>query len=115
MNADRNSFDAANNFADLCAEKGVHLDEAVGRLKPRLATAGAHRAYGLDTLGWLYHLTGDNAKAVETLQSGLVDPSAKDPLRIMIHQHLAVVYQAMGKSAEAAFQQAEAARIEKHP
>jgi Tfp pilus assembly protein PilF len=95
MSADRNNFEAANNFADLCAEKGVHLDEAIGRLRTRLDAAGPHRAYGLDTLGWLYHRTGDEAAAAEALEMALKEPASKDPkLRGLIEEHLAAVNQA---------------------
>ncbi len=101
MSADRNNFEAANNFADLCAEKGVHLDEAIGRLKIRLDAAGPHRAYGLDTLGWLYHQTGDEAAAAETLETALREPVAKDSkLRSLIEQHLAAVNQARQKAKQ---------------
>jgi Tfp pilus assembly protein PilF len=101
MSADRNNFEAANNFADLCAEKGVHLDEAIGRLRTRLDAAGPHRAYGLDTLGWLYHQTGDEAAAAETLETALREPAAKDPrLRSLIEQHLAAVNQAREKAKQ---------------
>jgi len=112
MSADRASFDAANNFADLCAEKRVHLDEALGRLKPVARNPGPHRAYGLDTLGWLYHLTGDDHQAAETLNAALDDPGAKDTgLRLAIHEHLAEVYSAMGKQPAAQAQQAAAEAI----
>jgi Flp pilus assembly protein TadD len=114
MSTDRASFDAANNFADLCAEKRVHLDEALGRLKPVAQNPGPHRAYGLDTLGRLYHLTGDDARAAETLNAALADPGAKDTdLRLAIHEHLAAVYGAMGRQAEANSQQAAAQAIRK--
>lgn len=114
LSADRTSFEAANNFADLCAEKNVHLDEALGRLKPVVKSPSPHRAYGLDTLGWLYHRTNDDTAAAETLETALADPSAKDPsLRAAIHQHLAAVYEAMGRHAEAQSQQAEARVVQK--
>jgi len=114
MSADRANFDAANNFADLCAEKRVYLDEALGRLKPLARNPGPHRAYGLDTLGWLYHLTNDDASAAETLNAALADPGAKDAgLRVTIHGHLARVYEALGRQVEAQSQQAEAERLQK--
>jgi tetratricopeptide (TPR) repeat protein len=114
MSADRANFDAANNFADLCAEKRVHLDEALERLEPVAQSPGPHRAYGLDTLGWLYHLAGDDARAVETLHAALADPRGKDShLRLAVHEHLAAVYGAMGRHAEAKSQQAAAEAIRK--
>ena len=114
MSADRASFDAANNFADLCAEKRVHLDEALGRLKSAAKNPGPHQAYGLDTLGWLYHLTGDDARAAETLNAALTNSGAKDTgLRLAIHEHLAAVYGAMGKQAAAQAQQEAVETIRK--
>ena len=114
MSADRASFDAANNFADLCAEKRVHLPEALERLEPIAENPGPHRAYGLDTLGWLAHLTGDDVRAVETLNAALADSVGKDShLRLAVHEHLAVVYGAMGRQAEANSQQAAAEAVRK--
>jgi Tfp pilus assembly protein PilF len=99
MNADRANFEAANNFADLCAEKGVHVDEAIGCVKARLDAAGPRRAYGLDTLGCLYHQKGDNAAATEAFEAALKDPGAKDPkLRSLIEEHLAAARQASGRA-----------------
>jgi tetratricopeptide (TPR) repeat protein len=112
MNADPASFDAANNFADLCGEKGVHLEEAAARLTPLVQAPGPHRAYGLDTLGWLYHLQGSETRAAAVLEAALRDSTSQEPaLRLAIHEHLAVVYGAMGRVAEAGEQQAAARRM----
>jgi len=90
LSADPRSFDGANNFADLCASEGVHLDEAIARLEPMLDSAGPHRCYGLDTLGWLHHLRGDDARAVAVLESALAEAPADDPaLLSAINAHLA--------------------------
>jgi hypothetical protein len=98
MSADRSSFEAVNNFADLCAEKGAHLDEAIGRLRTRLDVAGPHRTYGLDTLGCLHYRTGDEEAAANTLESPVGEPAAKDPKRRdLVPQHLAAVNQARNK------------------
>jgi Tfp pilus assembly protein PilF len=92
MNADPRSFEAANNFGDLCAEKGLYLKEATARLAPLVDRAGPHRAYGLDTLGWLYHRQGEEAKAAATLEAALRDPSLQEEkLRALIGEHLAAV------------------------
>jgi Tfp pilus assembly protein PilF len=78
LSADPHCFDAANNFADLCASERIHLEEAIARLEPLLDSAGPHRAYGLDTLGWLYHLRGDDGRAVALLESALAEAPADD-------------------------------------
>ena len=107
--ADPGSFEAINNFADLCAEKGLHIEEAIAALAPAVARAGPHRAYGLDTLGWLYHLRGDEAQAAATLEAGLQAAGSDDPgLLAALHEHLAAVYAALGRGAEAAKQEAAA-------
>jgi Tfp pilus assembly protein PilF len=90
LSADPRSFDAANNLADLCASEGIHLDEAIGRLEPLLESAGPHRAYGLDTLGWLYHLRGDEARAIALLELALAEAPGNDlALLSAISVHLA--------------------------
>jgi len=112
MAADPGSFEAVNNFADLCAEQGIHLDEAIARLIPLTQRPGPHRAYGLDTLGWLYHVRGDEPRAAETLEAALSETGEDTPaLRLAIHEHLGCVYGALGRQAEAAEQAAQASRI----
>jgi tetratricopeptide (TPR) repeat protein len=114
MNADPHSFEAVNNFADLCAEEQVYLEEAIARLEPMIEQAGVHRGYGLDTLGRLHHLVGDDEKAARALEAALHDPAADDPsLRASVHEHLAAVYRSLGREAEAAQQEAEAERLKR--
>jgi len=112
MSADPDSFEAVNNFGDLCAEQGIHLDEAIARLTPLTPRPGRHRAYGLDTLGWLYHVRGDEPRAAETLEAALSETGEDTPaLRLTVHEHLGCVYGALGRQAEAAEQVAQAARL----
>ncbi|MFB3881274.1 MAG: tetratricopeptide repeat protein [Armatimonadota bacterium] len=112
MMLDPRSFEAANNFADLCAAQGTCLEEAVARLAPLVGEAGARRAYGLDTLGWLYYLQGDDALARRTLESALEQAEpGDDGLRLAVHEHLAQVCAAQGDEAQARRHGAEAARI----
>lgn len=112
MVADPHSFEAVNNFADLCAEERVDLEKAITLLTPMVESAGLHRAYGLDTLGWLYHLRGDERKAAETLEAALREAGAgKASLRVKVHEHLAAVYAELGREGEAAAQEAEARRM----
>lgn len=112
MSADPDSFEAVNNFGDLCAEQGIHLEEAIARLIPLTQQPGRHRGYGLDTLGWLYHVRGDEARAAETLEAALSEAGEETPaLRLTIHEHLGCVYGALGRRTEAAEQVAQAARL----
>jgi len=114
MSADPGSFEAANNFADLCAERRERLPEAIARLSPFVQSPGPHRAYGLDTLGWLHHLQGDDPRAAELLGAALPEAGERDlDLRLALHRHLAAVHAALGDSAAAAHHEAEAARIER--
>ena len=78
MAVDPESFEAVNNFADLCAEERRDLGEAASLLAPMVEKAGEHRAFGLDTLGWIYHLQGDEARAAEALEAGLREAEEKD-------------------------------------
>ena len=101
MALDPDGFEAANNFADLCAEEGQLLDEAIERLAPVVDEAGPHRPFGLDTLGWLYHLRGEQERAREVLEEALEEaPSHQPALRATIHLHLAETYKALGQLAE---------------
>ncbi len=111
MAADPRSFEAANNFADLCAAEGTCLEEAIRRLEPLVETAGPYRAYGLDTLGWLYHLQGEDERALELLEAALGEADATDDsLCVTVHQHLAETCRSLGRTAEAEAHEGEARR-----
>jgi tetratricopeptide (TPR) repeat protein len=113
MSADPASFEAANNFADLCAEEGSCVEEAIERLEPRVEMAGALRPYGLDTLGWLYHLKGDEEKAAATLERALAEAGEGDPgLCGSVHKHLAEVYRTAGRAEEAGEHEEAARRLQ---
>jgi tetratricopeptide (TPR) repeat protein len=101
-----------NNFADLCAQEGQLLDEAIERLAPMVQQNAPRRAYGLDTLGWLYHRRGDERRAAETLELALEEAGREETaLRATVHEHLAAVYTALGRLGEAAAQEDEARRL----
>ncbi len=109
---DPHSFEAANNFADLCARERTNIPEAMAILSPLLDTAGALRPYGLDTLGWLQHLSGQHPRAAETLQAALREAPAGDlRLRLAIHEHLAQVCLSLERHAEAAEHNTQAGRL----
>lgn len=112
LTVDPDNFHAANNFADLCAQKRTNLQEAMAILSPFLETAGPHRPYGLDTLGWLYHLSGDHHRAAPALEAALGEAGEDDlSLRLAIHEHLSDVYPALGRTAEAQEHSLEAGRL----
>lgn len=102
MAADPTSFEAANNFADLCATEGTCIDEAIGRLEPVVEEAGPYRPYGLDTLGWLYHLQGADERALDTLETARREAGTTDPaLTETIDTHLSEVRASLGRRAHA--------------
>ncbi len=102
MAADPTSFEAANNFADLCAAERTCIEEAIGRLEPMVEGAGPYRPYGLDTLGWLYHLQGEDERALDILETARGEAGAADPaLTETIDTHLTEVRAALGRRADA--------------
>ncbi len=107
------SFEAANNFADLCGFLNANLEEAIARLQPCLSAAGDKTAYGLDTLGWLQHLQGADAEAAQTLERARnLAPANEKPLRAAVSQHLAAVYDKLGRAEESAAAAQEARALE---
>lgn len=102
MAADPTSFAAANNFADLCAAEGTRIEEAISRLEPVVEAAGPYRPYGLDTLGWLYHLQGADERALDILETARGEAGSADPALIeTIDTHLAEVRAALGRRPKA--------------
>lgn len=112
MSVAPHNLEATNNFADLCAQQGVHLEEAIARLSPLVDNGGPHRVYGLDTLGWLYHLSGDDHRAAATLQTALEEADERDHvLGLTLHEHLAAVYRALKQDRKAEQHEADARRL----
>ena len=112
MAADPGSFEAANNFADLCAAEGTYLDEAISRLVPVMDKAGTMRPYALDTLGWLYHQRGQDELARQSLAAALADTNAIDAtLRTTIQAHLVAVREALRRTGGAEGPETEARRL----
>jgi tetratricopeptide (TPR) repeat protein len=106
------SFEAVNNFADLCATDAHDVEEAIARLEPMIGHAEAYRPYGLDTLGRLYCARGDHVKAVGLLETALAEAEGNDPvLRASIHKHLGETLRMLGRVAEAERHDEEAQRI----
>ncbi len=107
---DPGSFEAANNFADVCASEEVCVEEAIERLEPMIEGAGQFRAYGLDTLGWLYHLRGQDDRAAGLLEAALAE-ATEEELRAVVHEHYAEVLEGMGRHAASTEHWREAKRI----
>jgi len=92
---------AVNNFADLCADLGEHLDEAIALLSEALNAQADANPYGLDTLGWLYHLAGQPERALPALQAAAGSAGGDRALAATIQYHLALVHAALGRRGDA--------------
>lgn len=104
MAADPTSFEAANNFADLCAAEGTCIAEAIDRLEPMLRKESPYRPYGLDTLGWLYHIQGADGRALDLLEAARREaPGADSDLIETIDGHLSEVRSTLGRTTPKIF------------
>ena len=111
MSLEPGNFAGVNNFADLCAELGQHLDEAITRLTAALKVQGGSNPYGLDTLGWLYHLAGQSARGLPMLESAAGLAATDRALAATVRCHLALLYAALGRRAEAVAQARQAREL----
>jgi len=102
MKEDPALFEAVNNFADLCADNGRCVDEALAALQPALEKHPPEENVGRDTLGKLWLRAGQSARAVEAFRGALdlTDPRDK-PLSAEILRHLAQAHRALGQESEA--------------
>ena len=87
---------ALNNLAWIDLRNPQKLDEALSFAQKSVRSAPNAGPY-LDTLGWVYHVRGDNAQAISNLKKATV-ASPQDP---EIHYHLAVAYEDSEKLADA--------------
>jgi tetratricopeptide (TPR) repeat protein len=97
MREDPALFEAVNNLADLCADSGRCVDEALALLGPALEEHPPEENVGRDTLGKLYLRIGRNADAAQAFRTALdlTDPRDK-ALSIEFLRHLAQAYRALG-------------------
>jgi tetratricopeptide (TPR) repeat protein len=95
LEIDPNSVVALNNLAWIAMMNPGRVGEAVGYAK-KAAEAAPKMGQVLDTLGWAYHVNGENELASQTLKRG-VAAAPEDP-RLLYH--LAVVYGAQGHKQE---------------
>jgi tetratricopeptide (TPR) repeat protein len=87
---------ALNNLAWIDIQRNVRLDEALSFAK-RAIRAAPKIGQFLDTLGWAYHVRGDQTKAMETLK----EATAVSPGDPEVHYHLGVALDAAGRKSEA--------------
>jgi cellulose synthase operon protein C len=95
LEIDPNNVVAVNNLAWIAMMNPERAGEAVGYAK-KAAEAAPKMGQVLDTLGWAYHVNGENELASQTLERG-VAAAPEDP-RLLYH--LAVVYGAQGHKQE---------------
>jgi len=97
MQEDPELFEAVNNFADLCADTGRCVEEALAMLRPALEHHPPEEGAGRDTLGKLLLRAGRYSEAAEAFRSALdvTDPRQTE-LGIEILLHLAQACRALG-------------------
>jgi len=112
MKEDSALFEAVNNFADLCADSGRCVDEALALLRPALEKHPPEENVGRDTLGKLLLRAAQYDQAAEAFQMGLnlSDPQDKALSATML-QHLAQAYRALGREDAARSAEMRAAAL----
>lgn len=96
LKLDSQHADAYNYLAYMWAEKGVHLDRAEEYVRKALAVNPTSAAF-IDTLGWIYYMRGDYAKALEQL-SKAAELLPEDPT---ILEHLGDALDKLGQQDKA--------------
>jgi uncharacterized protein (TIGR03790 family) len=87
---------ALNNLAYSLAVRRNRAQEALPLAEKASRLAG-NNANIQDTLGWIYHLTGADDKAIDLTKSAV----QKDPNNAEMHLHLATLLAAQGQTTEA--------------
>jgi tetratricopeptide (TPR) repeat protein len=85
-----------NNLAYMLATRRNRVPEALGLARQALALAPTAPDVR-DTAGWVYHLAGDNAKALPLLEGAAASQPDDDETKL----HLAVTLTAVNRAAEA--------------
>ena len=104
--------EAQNALGYLWAEQGVKLPEAQKLIEAALKSEPDNPAY-LDSLGWVLFKRGNPAAAVKPLARA-VELMSKDPDATLL-DHLAEVYAALGRWAEARERWAQAIKLGPNP
>jgi tetratricopeptide (TPR) repeat protein len=112
MKEDPALFEAINNFADLCADTGEGVEQALDLLWAAVEKHPSQEAVGRDTLGKLWLRGGRPAQAVEALRTalGLTDPR-ETALAAAILQHLAQAHHMLGQEDAARSAELRAAAL----
>ena len=112
MAEDPNLFEAVNNFADLCADTGQCVDEALTLLGPAVGKHPPEENVGRDTLGNLWLQAGRYQEAAEAFRASLAltDPLDK-ALRSTVLRRLAQAYRALGQEDAARSAELRAAAL----
>ncbi|MGH9484132.1 MAG: tetratricopeptide repeat protein, partial [Terriglobales bacterium] len=97
LSLEPNDADTLNALGYLLAQRGVHLNEALGYVQQALAQDAHNGAY-LDSLGWIYYKMKRMPEAVTKLEQA-VHYDRHDPA---VLDHLAQAYESDGKLQKAA-------------
>lgn len=101
-----------NNFAYMLSVQGVRLEEALGYVDKALTVSPDTPSYR-DTRGWILYGLNRNEEALKEIEASLKD----DPENSEIYEHLASIYRALGRIAEAedATRKSEEFKKKEHP
>ena len=102
----------ANNLAYTLACEGGDLDLAM-RLADRSLALRPDSPEALDTLGWIFHLRGDDGEALEMLHRSMRLLDARDRGSAEVFDHAGDVLAALGRDAEALAAWTAAWRLER--
>jgi tetratricopeptide (TPR) repeat protein len=105
-------FEAVNNFADLCADTGQCVQEALSLLGPALEKHPPEEYVGRDTLGKLLLREEHYPEAATAFRTSLVLTDPRDTkLRSTVLRCLAQAYRAMGQEDAARSAELRAAAL----
>jgi tetratricopeptide (TPR) repeat protein len=91
-------------------DRGINLEEGKALIEKAVAQRPAD-GYILDSLGWVYYLTGDYERAVTELEKA-IEYTPADPT---INEHLGDAYWRVGRTSEAYFQWQRALTLDPEP
>lgn len=101
LSIDPGNFEAANNFADLCAEHSFRMWQARQILEQAMPAAPPQRAYALETLGWLASQQSRHREAVALLRQAIECAPDDKPFLALAHFHLALALHRSGDTQHA--------------
>ncbi len=96
LSLDPNNSTILNNYSYSLSQRGLQLPKALEMVLKALKQEPENGAF-LDTAGWIYHLLGDNAKALDYLEQAW----AVRNISAEVADHLADVYAVTGKMDKA--------------